>query len=394
MRKTELVALILIAGFVALAGQTAFAADKIPFIGKPMFTVKKPDAKTMAKINALSSSNAPLTIPSFAHSYFLTFDNTTRWYRMVGHDPANAANNNTTTVPTTIYPLAITFAVDQTGAANPFTLDGNNQLTNVENSPIFATADYISGTGLQYGDAIQRGSLWNFVTATTPNWHTNLGGPAVGPTQSFTVPSTAGFWINLPGVPPIGLIDNGFFNSQLVPILIGTAPDPQGLPIYLSDNVFLFFGNPNACCVLGFHSAFTGVGPANSLNTFIWDSWIAPGIFNGGFQDITGLSHETSEWFADPFINNGTPEWTMPPNTTCIVGGKNDNRFNGILEVGDVVEGLPNPTFQVTTNGVTYNPEDEALVSFFTQDVPSQGINGQYTFTNELSSPAAYCKTH
>jgi hypothetical protein len=36
------------------------------------------------------------------------------------------------------------------------------------------------------------------------------------------------------------------------------------------------------------------------------------GIFGGGFQDVTALSHETSEAIDDPFNHNPTPHWQFP----------------------------------------------------------------------------------
>ena len=62
------------------------------------------------------------------------------------------------------------------------------------------------------------------------------------------------------------------------------------------------------------------------------------------------LSHEMSETFNDPFVNNATPWWLSP-------SGQCQNN----LEDGDVIEGLPNPTFPVKLNGVTWHPQTEAL---------------------------------
>jgi hypothetical protein len=87
----------------------------------------------------------------------------------------------------------------------------------------------------------------------------------------------------------------------------------------LFPNAFLFFnGDPNQCCVLGFHSFDFGPGDAsngNLLKFFVlnYSAWISPGLF-GGFTDITALSHEIAETFNDPFvafdgIHNVTPFW-------------------------------------------------------------------------------------
>jgi hypothetical protein len=33
-----------------------------------------------------------------------------------------------------------------------------------------------------------------------------------------------------------------------------------------------------------------------------YSSWISPGLFGAGFQDVTALSHEVAETFSDPFV--------------------------------------------------------------------------------------------
>lgn len=68
-------------------------------------------------------------------------------------------------------------------------------------------------------------------------------------------------------------------------------------------------------------------------------------------EDITAVSHELAESFADPFVNNATPIW-VAPNGLC----------QNNLESGDVIEGVPNATFPMTMNGYTYHPQNEALL--------------------------------
>jgi hypothetical protein len=145
---------------------------------------------------------------------------------------------------------------------------------------------------------------------------------------------------------------------------------------FLFPNTFLFFnGDPNQCCVLGFHTY--DVEPGGPMNGFRekryvmdYSSWISPGIFGGNaFVDVTALSHELSEAFNDPFVNNATP-WWLAPNGNC----------QNNLETGDVIEGLPNATIPITTNGVTYHPQNEALIQWFADVTPSNAINGAYSY--------------
>jgi hypothetical protein len=77
-------------------------------------------------------------------------------------------------------------------------------------------------------------------------------------------------------------------------------------------------------------------------------------------EDIAALSHEVGEWIDDPFIDN---------ITACGI--------TGYLEVGDplVLVDIPVPH-----HGFTYHPQDLALLSYFSGDVPSKGVNQFFTF--------------
>jgi hypothetical protein len=71
--------------------------------------------------------------------------------------------------------------------------------------------------------------------------------------------------------------------------------------------------------------------------------------------------------------------WWLSPNGNC----QDD------LEVGDVIEGLPRQTFPVTMpNGVTYHPQNEALLQWFEFQSPSSAIFGAYSYpdTTTLTS--------
>ena len=98
------------------------------------------------------------------------------------------------------------------------------------------------------------------------------------------------------------------------------------------------------------------------------------------------MSHEIAETYNDPFVasdgvHDVTP-WWLAPNGNC----QND------LETGDVIEGLPNGVFPITMNGMTYHPQNEALLQWFEFESPSSAIDGAYSYPNEqtltsLSAP-------
>ncbi|MGZ3447256.1 MAG: hypothetical protein ACXU88_16345, partial [Myxococcaceae bacterium] len=194
------------------------------------------------------------------------------------------------------------------------------------------------------------------------------------------------------------LVQTGVFVSLLFP----ATPDDTSTIIGAAENAgdvttrdmstFLFpdtylqddFNDPNTCCILGYHSYDLEPGDASNgwqerRYVMNYSSWISPGIFGGGFVDITALSHELMETFSDPFVNNATPIW-VAPNGLC----------QNNLESGDVIEGLPNATFPMTMNGMTYHPQNEALLQWFAGQSPSSAYRHAYSYpdTTVLTSPA------
>jgi len=149
----------------------------------------------------------------------------------------------------------------------------------------------------------------------------------------------------------------------------------------LFPNAFLYMTVPANCCILGYHTFDFEPGiPANGnqprFYVMNYSSWISPGLLGGGFQDVTALSHEIAETFADPLVSfdgvhNITP-WWLSPNGNC-----QDN-----LEVGDVIEGLPNATYPITMHGYTYHPQNEALLPWFEFQSPSRALHHAYSYPN------------
>jgi hypothetical protein len=61
------------------------------------------------------------------------------------------------------------------------------------------------------------------------------------------------------------------------------------------------------------------------------------------------------------------------------------------MEVGDVIENLPDGVYPVTLNGFTY-PQNEALMQWFDTGQPSDALDGAFSYPNEsvLTSPATF----
>ena len=88
-------------------------------------------------------------------------------------------------------------------------------------------------------------------------------------------------------------------------------------------------------------------------------------VQGAGLGDIHALSHEVSEWYDDPFVNNLVQPWEdleFAPQYGC----------TAYLETGDPVVGIWFPLAgnpQPGANG-KYHPEDEVHFSFFARQTP------------------------
>jgi hypothetical protein len=325
------------------------------------------------------------SVPHWAGSYSLggqVFP-----FIMLGGKPSVGG---TTHVKTSILPISLVFDEFVDASGQNITVDVTPDLEPVIASPDFLRAPY--GTGdTQFSDAIQRAEFWNVMGA---DWHTLLDPPRllkplilevpVGVAQLFQSTTTGAF---------VALLDQKFFGSQLNTIVQLADLHPTELAILLTPNVFLSDGNPQDGLVLGFHIAFdarnpdaTGADPATArfVQTLAWASWIDPGLFSG-LSDVTALSHEIAEVFDDPFIDNATERWAFP--------GSNGAVCQSNLETGDPVEVLANPAFPVTLHGYTYHPQTEALLQWFSQEVPSSAFDHAYSYpdTTALPTPSQTC---
>ena len=267
------------------------------------------------------------------------------------------------------------------------------------NGPVFGVANYSSSpVATQISDAEQRAT---FGSQARSDWHTLLA-PSVKTTQTMVlIRGTYRFALNSDGsCCAFVLVDAGTFQSELFPpstpdnsTVIGAAEvagdiTTKDISTFMFPNTYLYDnGDPSQCCVLGFHTFDVEAGDAsnnNQLRFYImnYSSWISPGLFGGGFQDVTAHSHEIAELFNDPFVgfdglHNVTPFWQNAAG-----------QCQDVLEVGDVIEDLPNPTYPVTIGGFTYHPQTIALLPWFAFQKNSGAINNAYSYPDETALPA------
>jgi len=353
--------------------------------------------KLSASTNAMTKNQDPriVSLPSFTRSF--TFGGQVFPYTMVGKDPAKGGKTN---IPTQYIPMSFFFDefVDQNG--NNIVIDTTVVNGPLAQSPLFNNAQYATGF-TQFEDSVMRAQFFPLFNnngnhpAGTNNYHVLLGSPQTLIPVTIEVP----FGSSLVFVDSDGtffaLIDINFIGSQLN-TLIQTEPiSVDAIPMFIARNAVYFANqNPNDCCIGGFHTAFETNQTNNKIfvQTFTFAAWldseVAETIFMDPtiFVDILPISHELGETLNDPFINNITPNYQLPgfPPGTC----------QNVLEVGDVVEATPDPSFPVTLNGFTYHPQTLGLLQWFEGITPSDAINGAYSFPgNNLTSPFMACPT-
>jgi hypothetical protein len=310
---------------------------------------------------------------------------------MVGNPPERGG---VTTIEAPIVPVEVDL-LDENGEVrvvdhHPLISDPSIYIKRVLNSPVFRKTNYSSSdVPTQISDAVQRAEFFNRMKQ---DWHTLLK-PEVKAKRVMRVPAGQYFYAPNPDGSCCAfiLVDINTFVNLLFPAVPTDTTTPIGaaenagdittkdLSTFLFPNTYLFFnGDPNQCCVLGFHSYDFEPGDASNGNrerryVVNYSSWISEGLFGGGFQDITALSHEVAETYDDPFVGTGgygiTP-WWQAPNGNC----QDD------LETGDVIEGLPNGVFPVKLGGFLYHPQNEALLQWFEFQSPSSALGGAYSY--------------
>lgn len=276
----------------------------------------------------------------------------------------------------------------------------------LQNSPNFRNADYSVGH-TQFADAVQRAEFFNMMAQ---DWHTLLT-PSIANRATIQVPASVqvqfndGTIITVPGYIPstasdgstvVFMLDILFSNldfNQAVNDINAGAFTTDAINYHVYPNTFLFSvvdeQGDLACCTLGFHEyIFDPTVTPTPRWIYAFASWISPGTFGPGDEDVTAFSHETSEAFNDPFGNTIVPTWQFPG----IPGACQAN-----LETGDPVEVLPDSTVPIVIKeghqAFQYHPQTEALLQWFEIGNPSNAIGGAFSYpnTSALTTTATPC---
>ena len=368
----------------------------------PLAGASKAAAAAASTIDTLVNFSGQFTTPGFDSDG----NPQSVWpYTMVGRDPRL---NRTTRFQNPIIPVTVEMLdrsgnVATTATGAPLRMvAGQDTIDLTLNSPIYQKFPFTNGN-TQITDGMMRAMFFRTVgdgdgDRDDQGYHTVLE-PHVKTARTLQLPfGTYRFAPKADGSCCLFVLaDINEFANRLFPptgddttTVMGAAEHagdmrPADITTLLFRDVYLFFGDPSNCCVLGFHSVDVEPGTRQNGNRerdFVMNyaSYMTDGLFGGGFTDITAASHEMAELFADPFINNATPWWlSIDPfsgNALC----------QNNLETGDVIEVLSaNATHAVPLRNRTYHPQNEALLQWFAFESPSSARLGAYSFPDETT---------
>jgi chitinase len=319
----------------------------------------------------------------FAHAQdaIPTFQHTTGQgsYTLLGRDPAQGG---TTTVPTVLVPITLSFEAKKT-----FAMDALPDVSRVLRSPVFSKFAFASGGATQYADAM--------LHATFPQpgkWHTLLGKPQIKPIK-IDIPVGYGYILTSKKTGgSFAVVDVEFLQRELFRQL----PKQQGkLVIAVTHNTTYYsLGDATVCCSWGMHGVDSTTG-----NSFVLGSYLhaAPTIVDD--SDVQPLTQQLAEFVNDPLHDplvhgrnakgpgNVFPAWMRSPGG-C--GGTGAGSTYFLLEPTDSnpKNNFPaSQAFIAHVGGAIYHLQNAALLPWYT------AASGAYSFpeAQALTEPAKTC---
>lgn len=344
------------------------------------------------------------TVPTFAGAFAAQAGpslGTVFPFIFVGHDPRAGG---TTRIPAKITAVSLRLLNADGSVRVTVPFGPLEDLT--EDSPNFSPSNYTSGHHIQFGDAVHRAQFFNNMEE---DWHTVLTGPTIVNRITLTIPRFVNVRFPDGSVKPVqayflGQAPNGDFLVELLDLLhnalntnavindiVAGNFTTDAININMYPNTYLFSINNQGqfagCCVLGFHTFFLASGTTPQPRwLFAFASWITPaGIFPPDFADVTPLSHELAETFADPFLNTRTPNWQFP-NVPA-----NAKICQNNLEEGDPIETLATESVPITIRErkevFTYHPQIIPLLQWFEMGTTSNAIGGAFSYPDTTALP-------
>ncbi len=327
-----------------------------------------------------SSDPRVQSLPHFSSSFSVKGVNYP--FTMLGYAPTSGRATHLRSV---IVPLRMSFVGFGSDGTVAVDFDPQAAVTNVVHSPLYQEGQFPNGVG-QFGDMMQRATFWNKMDAER-KWHVQMAAPRVARAVDIEVTPETGVLYQDTNGNYFGDVLIDFIDAQALTIMQLTPVDKDEVVVFVTQNV--------TAQALGYHSAFSlsNNDGNETLQTYIYTSWLDPSLVDPLFADVSTFNHELSEWLNDPFINNVVPDWKYPPPT--------DSRarcsHNPYLEVGDPQGNGATyddfPTVVVTIKGVPYHLQQLVMLPWFADEQPSSAENGWYTFPapGDLTVPAVYC---
>lgn len=293
-----------------------------------------------------------------------------------GRDPAQGG---TTTIPTVLVPVKLTFA------GKPFVLDAGGDAAAVLRSPVFARTAFGAEGTTQFVDAMLRATVGS---AGGADWHTLLGRPEVRP---VTVEIPAGYGYVLTSKKNgtrLAMVDGEYVERAI----FQQIPRQEGkLVVAVTRNTAYYtYGDATVCCSWGTHGVDEATG-----NSFVLGSVLGavPALVTE--RDVQPLTEQLAEWVNDPLNDslfhiayrsplpageNVVPAWKwpeMPGSEDHGCGGDSPaTRYTleGPLATNERSDLPAGPAWVAHNRGGAWHVADVALMGWYT------GGTGAYSF--------------
>lgn len=326
--------------------------------------VSRHSVQERQKADAALSSGTLQTLPHWQGSY--SIGNKRYHYTILGGNPEAGG---TTEIKTLIVPIRLTISDFSENGKTPLVLDATKATGQILRSPIFKSADYITGFQ-QFGDAMLR---TEFPEAPS-NWHTVLT-PLVGEPMDITVPSGASQVYRAKSGKYLAVVRDKAIDDPIFAAMQSGAYSPDQYVIFVTYNAL----EEDA---FGYHDAVFREAKSHE-NVFTYTSWLVDvdDLFTIPSPDTATLSHEVAETLHDAFLGN------LSSRTLLWGDPFDDNKcFQSFIEVGDAVEDAPahiqlhQQVVGKGKNAKIYTLQNEALIQWFERKTPSDALAGAYSF--------------
>jgi len=336
----------------------------------------------------LQFARAQGTVPTFQHAAGQAS------YTLAGADPAKGG---TTTIPTVLVPITLSFDAKKT-AGRPFVMDAGPDAARVLRSPVYSKFAFPSGGATQYPDAMLRTTF-----PKAEGWHTLLGNPEVKLIK-IAVPVGYGYILtSKKSGASFAVVDVEYLQKELFRQL---PKQPGKLVIAVTHNTtFYADGDATVCCSWGTHGVDSATGNSFVLGSYLHD---APAVVEDA--DVQPLTQQLAEFINDPLHDplahgrnvkapgNTFPAWLRP--TSMRPGDQGGCGGTGVASTYFLLEptntNLKNnfpasKAFAAKLDADTWHLQNVALLPWYTG--ASEGLGGTYSFPDAqaLAEPSKPC---